>query len=126
MKEFDIKQWLPVTKEKENGKQKETNKAKKITFPQGAERTEKVGELVQWVEATGTDLTSTYEDWLKIGFALADEFGQAGATYFHRISKFYSDYDYQGCEKQYEQCLQANGIGITIATLFNYATQSGY
>ena len=126
MKEFDIKQWLPDAKDVKNGKQIETNKAKKITSPKGAERIEKVEELVQWVEATGTDLTSTYEDWLKIGFALADEFGQAGASYFHRISKFYSDYDYQGCEKQYKQCLQGNGSGITIATLFHYAAQAGY
>lgn len=85
-----------------------------------------VEQIVDWIEATGTDVTSVYGDWLKIGFALADEFGQAGISYFHRVSRFYPKYTYNECKKKFNECLKGKGTGVNIATFFYYARQAGF
>ena len=46
--------------------------------------------LLAAIEASGKDLTSDYNDWYKIGIAIASEFGESGRDYFHRIGKFIS------------------------------------
>ena len=81
--------------------------------------------VVSRIEAACADITGSYADWLNIGFALADEFGEGGRDFFHRISKFYSKYSLTDCNKQYDQCLKAKGHGITIKTVFHLAKQAG-
>lgn len=119
--EFKVEEWTPEKEEKTESSKKEI-----IPLYPISNTNEAVEQLVQWVEATGTDLTSGYDDWLKIGFALSDEFGEPGVSYFHRISKFYPKYKHQECEKQYQHCAKAKGNGVKIATLFHYAKQAGY
>ncbi|WP_299216210.1 DUF3987 domain-containing protein [uncultured Aquimarina sp.] len=120
MAEFDVRAFLNI-QEKTIPNNVNTTPVYNISDTKDA-----VEQLIQWIETTGTDMTSNYEDWLKIGFALADEFGQIGASYFHRVSKFYSKYKHQECEKQYTQCLNGKRTGVTIGTLFHYAKKAGY
>lgn len=62
-------------------------------------------ELVtQRIEAAGIDITADYGDWLRIGFALADALGEPGRSYYHRLSRFYPDYNQQECDRQYDNC----------------------
>ena len=83
-------------------------------------------ELVVYrIEASHTDITGSYEDWRNIGFALADEFGEGGRDFFHRISKFYAKYSLTDCNNQFDQCLKSKGHGITIKTVFHLAKQAG-
>lgn len=79
---------------------------------------------LQQIEYTGTDITQGYDNWRNIGFALADEFGEMGRDYFHRISKFNSAYDYKECDVQYNNCLKAKGTGVTMATIYYLAQQN--
>lgn len=79
---------------------------------------------LQQIEYIGTDITQGYDNWRNIGFALADEFGEMGRDYFHRISKFNSAYDYKECDVQYNNCLKAKGTGITMATIYYLAQQN--
>ena len=81
--------------------------------------------IIQRLEAQHIDITSNYGDWRDIGFAFSDEFGESGRNYFHRVSRFYSDYSYQESDKQYDKCLKANGHGVTIKTFFHLAQQAG-
>ena len=121
-KEFEIEDWIPGDEDKTESSKKEIIPL----YPISKNKNEAVEELVQWVEATGIDLTACYDDWLKIGFALANEFGESGTSYFHRISKFYPNYTHEECEKKYHKCVKANGGGVKIGTLFHYAKQAGY
>jgi len=66
-----------------------------------------------------------YEDWFAIGCALANEFGEAGRDYFHRISRYHAKYSYQETEKQYTACLRNPGGGITLGTFFEIAKRYG-
>ena len=86
---------------------------------------ERVNALVEEIERLKVDLTQTYDEWRNVGFALADGFGEQGRNLFHRLSKFYPDYDSAECDKQYNKCLNSYGSGITINTLFYYAMHAG-
>jgi hypothetical protein len=84
-----------------------------------------IEQITQRIESNQTDLTANYADWRDIGFALADELGESGRDYFHRISRFNADYSSDDCNTQYDNCLKAKGHGITIKTLFHLAKNAG-
>lgn len=77
--------------------------------------------LVSKIEAKSLDITTGYENWRNIAFALAESFGDLGRDYFHRLSRFNANYKFNQCDKQYDKCLRSAGGGITIATLFYIA-----
>lgn len=77
-----------------------------------------VEKAVSAIEQKRIDLTAAYPEWRNIGFALADSLGELGRPYYHRISQFYPKYDAGECDKQYQKCLESNGSGITLNTLF--------
>lgn len=81
--------------------------------------------IISRLEAAQTDITANYSDWRDIGFAFADELGEAGRDYYHRISRFYSGYSPTDCNKQYDNCLKAKGHGVTLKTFFHLAKQAG-
>ena len=63
------------------------------------------------------DITAGYHQWLKIGFALSNKFGEEGRKYFHEISQ-HGDYSERECDLQYDNCLKSTGSGITIASFY--------
>ena len=81
--------------------------------------------IIQQIETTQIDIAPTYNDWRNIGFAFADEFGESGRDFFHRISRFYPNYSQEECNLQFNNCLKANGSGISLKTFFHLAKQSG-
>ena len=82
--------------------------------------------LVEEVERSGMDLTSTYDSWLRIGFALCSEFGEAGRELFHRLSRFHPKYNIRETDRQYTNCLKSRGRGVTLGTLFGIAKECGF
>lgn len=84
-----------------------------------------VEAIVQQIESQQFDLTSTYSDWLEIGFALSTEFGESGRDYYHRISHFHPAYNQKDCDNQYTNCLKSKGHGINIQTFFYKAKVAG-
>ena len=84
-----------------------------------------VERLVLAIEQAQVDIAPDYKTWCEVGFALADGLGEAGREYYHRISRFYHDYDAAATDVQYDKCLKSHGEGITIATLFHYAKAAG-
>jgi len=81
--------------------------------------------VVRRIEASQIDLTMNYEDWIKLGFAFASEFGEAGRSYFHRVSRFWSGYDIEDCNRQFDKCLKGQKSGVTIKTFFAAARDAG-
>ena len=64
---------------------------------------------VDMVEAMRIDLTSTYRNWVRLGFALAMNLGEDGRDYFHRLSCFHPQYDQLRCESKFDSCLREQG-----------------
>ena len=85
----------------------------------------RVEALIAALKAAGADITADYNDWLKVGFALAGEFGEGGRGYFHAISSLYPGYDQAECDKKYDECLKSDAGRTDISTLFYLAKNQG-
>lgn len=86
---------------------------------------EEVERIICEIEQRAVDIAPEYKDWVELGFAMIDGFGENGREYYHRISRFHSDYQREETDKQYTRCLQAKGQGITIRSFFHLAGQAG-
>ncbi len=84
-----------------------------------------VEKVTCFIEASKMDITPNYDNWLKLGFALADGLGINGLPIFQRLSRFYPGYNPAECEKQFHQCLKGNRNGITIKSFFQVAKDYG-
>ncbi|RKE90281.1 DUF3987 domain-containing protein [Ichthyenterobacterium magnum] len=115
---FNPKDWLAVPEQKEVPKKPINNNPTTVVAND-------IETYINALEQSSIDITDTYEKWRDIGFAISEEYGEAGRDYYHRISKNYSGYDHKECDEQYNKCLQAKGHGISIATLYHYLHQAG-
>ena len=84
---------------------------------------EKVDKLIDEINKFSIDITSNYEDWIKIAGALQGEFGENGRGYFHNISKYHPDYESKNCDKKYDSCRKMNKTGL--GSLFKIAGDYG-
>lgn len=85
----------------------------------------RVEALIAELRASGRDITADYGDWLKVGFALASEFGESGRRYFHDISSLYSGYSREESDTKYSECLKSDNGRTDISTLFYLAKNQG-
>ena len=65
---------------------------------------DKAKKIIDIIESRSIDITSGYNDWIKIGGAFYNEFNEDGANLFHRVSKFHPDYTYKACEDKFNSC----------------------
>lgn len=86
-----------------------------------------VETAVDRIVANGKDITTGYDNWLRLGFALADARGEAGREMYHRLSAMNAGYNEAECNRQYDACLKDSGRagGVTVATLFQMAKDAG-
>jgi hypothetical protein len=76
------------------------------------------------IEGSCCDITTDYEDWYRIGFAFAQEFGIEGETYFHRASQYNPKYDQAATAKKFAELLR-NGRRVSIGTFFQICKNNG-
>jgi hypothetical protein len=117
-KKFDVDMWFELPPKKES------------TLIQTVQQLSSEIELdiefiIEQLESSKIDLTSDYNNWLNIGFALADKFGESGRIYYHRVSQFYNGYKSTDCDEQFNKCLKGNGTGITIGTFYFLCKNAG-
>lgn len=86
---------------------------------------DRIEALANEIEKSAIDITAGYDNWLKIGFALADALGEQGRFLFHRISQFNADYNRQVADIQYDKCINSKSDGITWRSLFYIAREKG-
>jgi hypothetical protein len=79
---------------------------------------DKVSALVQEVNSKNIDIAPDYETYIKLGFALANEFGEQGRELFHLACQPNLTYDRKKADAQFTACLRAGGRGISIGTFF--------
>ena len=95
-KKFDVDMWFELPLNKIHNETPEDKKD--ISFDDS-----NIEFIIQQIESSKIDLTSDYNDWLNIGFALADKFGESGRNYYHRISQFYIGYKSTDCDEQFNK-----------------------
>lgn len=124
MKTFSPEEWENVPS-KNNTENSNTSNVPSV-YPTTSEDTRaKVERIVSLIEQKGTHITNGYANWLKVGFALTSEFQEAGRGFFHRVSRQNAEYNTSDADKQYNKCLAAHGDGVTIATFFQMAKDTG-
>ena len=119
--EFDIGKWFNP----DGGAQDKPLSGEGATAKAPQELCDNVETVTRRIEERCLDITGDYGSWRDIGFALADGLGEAGRTYFHRVSKFYPKYNAKEADKQFTQCLKGRKSGITIKTFFHKAKEAG-
>lgn len=88
-------------------------------------------EIIKNIDKRGIDIAGCYQNWLKIGFAFANKFGDAGREYFHIISKHRNGAQAANeklINRQYDACLKSergNRSGVTIDTFYYFVKQAG-
>ena len=87
--------------------------------------TEDVERIVSQIERQGIDIAPSYEEWVKLGFALADSLGEKGREHFLRLSAIHAGCTREAADEQYSKCLHSKNSGITISTFFHLAKQAG-
>jgi len=93
--------------------------------PTAPPHSQEVENVLKQIEEKKTDITAAYNDWVRIGFAFADKFGESGRSLFHRVSRFYPGYLPDDCDNQFNNCLKSNGHGVTLKTFFYLAKNAG-
>lgn len=72
-------------------------------------------------EAKSKNLFEDYADYIKCAFALSEEFGEFGRSYFHTLCQGSQKYNYENCDKDFDKALKRRGAksgGVTIAFLY--------
>lgn len=114
---FEPGEWL------ENTDQKSIIPTEKNPEPNS--RWQEVEEVIKQLESRKIDLTGNYKDWLDLGFAVSEEFGEKGREFFHRLSAMYDGYNRAETDSQYTNCLKSGKSGISLKTLFYKAKEAG-
>lgn len=90
---------------------------------------DRVEALILEIEDRIIDITGNYPQWFQIGCALANEFGEFGREFFHKVSQYSDLYDADYTDKQFTEYLKSQkdpeSKKIHINTLFFYAKQYG-
>lgn len=82
-----------------------------------------VSQLCEIIDRRGIDITATYQDWVKVGFALAS-LGEHGRRFFHVCSRQNEKYRQSETDRKFDNLLKSNG-SISIATFFKICKDYG-
>ena len=83
-----------------------------------------VQQCCEQINRTGVDITSGYDQWLKVGCSLAS-LGEDGRMYFHICSQQNLEYNESRTDKLFSDLLRRNYQDVNIATFFWICQQYG-
>lgn len=86
---------------------------------------EVIESIIAAIEKQHIDITSSYYNWIRIGFALCTTFGESGRDYFHRIGRLYPNYTKEETDKTYTQLLANNNGRTTLGTIIFLTKEAG-
>jgi len=73
----------------------------------------------------GANIAESYDDYLKLGFALADGLGSEGRDIYHALCAASAKYREADCEKKWLECLKKHDGRTHIATYYKMAQDAG-
>ncbi|TXI13269.1 MAG: hypothetical protein E6Q68_01785 [Polynucleobacter sp.] len=83
-------------------------------------------QILNQISSRSINICENYNDWVRVGFAIAEQFGEAGRDYFHTISSQSAKYNHGVTEKQYRYCLKGRGTTkINISTFYYLCKLNG-
>lgn len=95
----------------------------KVGYPDDS--VEVIENIIESLERRHTDITNSYYNWIRIGFALCTTFGESGRNYYHRIGRLYPNYSKEETDKTYTQLLANNNGKTTLGTIIFLSKEAG-
>lgn len=104
-------------------------KPKHKSFPtcfiyEGENTSAEVAVCCRKIQQCGIDITASYDDWLKVGCALAT-LGERGRSLFHICSRQNAKYNAAKTDKMFTDLLRRNYQQVNIGTFFWMCKQHG-
>ena len=104
-------------------------KPKHKSFPtcfiyEGENTSAEVAVCCRKIQQCGIDITASYDDWLKVGCALAT-LGESGRSLFHICSRQNAKYNAAKTDKMFADLLRRNYQQVNIGTFFWMCKQHG-
>ena len=84
---------------------------------------ERIERCCREIEERGIDITATYDDWFRVGAALAS-LGERGRSLYHLVSSQNAKYKAAETDKKFDNFLR-NVSSINIGTFFHICSQHG-
>lgn len=81
--------------------------------------------IIAALEERSINITSSYENWIKVGFALCKTFGEQGRGYYHRIGRMSPRYTREETDRTYSQLLAKNNGRTKLGTIIFLAKEAG-
>lgn len=119
---FDVERWVPVEAPKPQPQRQAP--IRPTTFSEEPDDYTRALIAVEDIENSGIDITSDRGQWVRIGFALAT-LGEAGRELFHRVSRFFPQYNETETNTQFSSFLRSGGNGVNLESLFAIAKEHG-
>ena len=94
----------------------------RVTY-NGSSDTEQLEKLCHEIANRGIDITVTYDDWFRVGAALAS-LGERGRSMFHLVSSQNGNYNAPETDKKFDNFLR-NVNSINIGTFFHICSLYG-
>lgn len=82
------------------------------------------GFVLNNIEKAEKDITGNYVTWVKLGFAIAHQYGENGLPFFMAISKYSDQYTEQECTEQYDLCCRNAAGREKIATIKSFYSEA--
>mgnify|MGYP001754482383 CR=1 FL=1 len=81
--------------------------------------------LVAAIEKQGANIAPTYQEYMPIAFAIANDCGEAGRTFFHRICRMSEKYVSAEADKLYDHALKGGNGRNGLGSVFHLADLAG-
>lgn len=104
--------------------QKRPQKPGCVVAPDEASTIYKISACCERIEQTGIDITDSYDEWVKVGFALAS-IGEAGREFYHICSRQNGKYEYSETDKKFSELLRTGKGSVGIASFFEVCKDYG-
>lgn len=103
---------------------------KQINVPgKNSQRSRKiVGSIIKYLSKRNLSITSTYDEWLRVGFAIASTFNyDLGLKYFLALSRLdQGKYNEDQCISKLQECYMTGSGDVTLGTIIDMAQKKGY
>ncbi|WP_287622078.1 DUF3987 domain-containing protein [Parabacteroides sp.] len=84
-----------------------------------------LARLVDTIERQGANIAPTYQEYMPIAFAIANDCGEAGRPFFHRICRLSEKYVSGEADKLYDHALKAGNGRNGLGSVFHWAEIAG-
>lgn len=77
-------------------------------------------KIISEIAERKINLTEDYEQWMVLGFSIATSFDESGRDYFHKLSEISDKYDYDDCDKKYDNFLETKSGTLNVSWFYDY------